>query len=215
MISNEQVTALKQIATAFPAQKPEGTASTLKWFHNQHAIIFDQLLKKKPNGLYMELGTWTGAGSAAFVAKHFPEMTIICVDTFVGSAEHLKDKVQKEIADNLWTHFCLNSWEAQNRIYPIKGKSVDGLKRVAEIGLNPDFIYIDAAHDVDSVFADVSTAIQLFPNAVIFGDDYTLPAQRGHIGVYNGINRAIENKLIDKAKLKTSGRVWYLTNNLK
>jgi len=39
-------------------------------------------------------------------------------------------------------------------------------------GVEPDAVYIDAAHDTASVTADVLTAARLWPGANLVGDDY-------------------------------------------
>jgi len=214
MLTSNVIASLKQISDAWPQSCPEGKADVSKWFSADHEKVFTRLLSKKPNGLYLELGTWTGVGSTAFVANKFPNMTLICIDTFKGSSEHQRDPKQKRVAEKLWDHFCINRWIDRDRIYPIKAPSVEALQRVDSAGLKPDFIYVDAAHEADAVFADVSTAIKLFPQAVLLGDDYVRPGQ-GHPGVYLGIDKAVKEKLIKPIEFKTLGRVWYLTCNLK
>jgi hypothetical protein len=60
---------------------------------------------------------------------------------------------------------------------------------VAESRLEPDLVYIDADHRYESVVKDLSTALDLFPRAIIVGDDFnwdevrraveTVTSQRG------------------------------------
>lgn len=214
MLTTQQSQKLETVSTAWPASKPDFKPNKSKWFSNNHAAVFSRLLNSKPNGIYLELGTWTGAGSASFVLGTFPAMTVVCVDTFNGSEEHLAHPVQSKIAANLWPIFCVNCWEERERTYPIRKPSVEGMHAFATTGLSPDFIYIDAAHDADSVFADVEAALKLFPKAVVFGDDYVLP-NRGHRGVYDALERAKKEKLIRSEELRNFDRIWYLTRNLK
>lgn len=198
---------LSKAATPWPENKPEGNPSRLCWFGPEHRLIFQDILRRKRAGIYMELGSWTGAGSTEFVLKNFPFMHVICVDTFEGSVEHHKKPEYREIALTLWEHFCGNMWNHRHRVFPFRCNSRQGLRYVFNTGVKPDFIYVDAAHDEDSVFLDIQAAVQLFPDAIILGDDYVLP-ERGHPGVYNGVHRAIAHKLIKKENFRHIGRAW-------
>lgn len=40
------------------------------------------------------------------------------------------------------------------------------------VGISPDVIYIDADHHYEPAKEDISTALKLFPDAVLVGDDY-------------------------------------------
>jgi predicted O-methyltransferase YrrM len=213
MLVDQQEVRLGQIVEPWPASKPDFKPEPSAWFGRFHEQVFANLLQTKPKGIYVELGTWTGAGSTRFVSRAFPNMTVICVDTFAGSPEHMRDPKQKLIAGNLWNIFCVNRWEERSRIFPIKKPSVLGLKALADIQVIPDFVYIDAAHDADSVFADVQAALTLFPTAVVFGDDYVQPG-KGHTGVYDALERAKAQQLIQRKELLSVNRVWYLTRNL-
>lgn len=202
---------LKTIAEPWPDAKPFVGVNKSAWFGSSHHLVFTRLLRTKPKGIYLELGSWTGAGSTACVTRLF-DMTLICIDTFAGSVEHVNHPQHKKTVANLWPTFCVNCWENRNRIFPIKKSSVEGMQAVADLGVAPDFIYIDAAHDVDSVFADVTTALKLFPKAVVFGDDLVYPSNPKN-GVYLAIKKAVDLKLISTEELRTFDRVWYLTRN--
>ena len=213
MLTSEQIKSLDIICCNWPEQKPTITPSRLKWFSTNHEIVFNKLLHRRTDGVYLELGSWTGAGSTEHVTKTFKNMSLICVDTFEGSPENHKDSKQKVIANNLWQHFCCNRWDERDRIWPMKGKTIECMTALAQHKVFPDFVYIDAAHDVESVFADLQTALNLFPNAIILGDDYTAPNQ-DHCQVYLAIDRAIKQGLIKSTEFKNVGRAWYLTRNL-
>lgn len=215
MLQKDQDDKLKEICLVWPEDKPGGRLSRLKWFGTSHSQVFDKLLGLKPSGVYLELGCWTGAGSTEYVTKRFSAMSVICVDTFEGSSEHHRNVEQKAIADDLWRHFCVNRWVDRHRVYPIKATSVEGMRLVKGLGVVPDFIYVDAAHEADAVFDDVTTALSLFPTSVIIGDDYVKPPANGSaFGVYAAIDKAVKQKIISPAEFRTNGRVWYLTRNL-
>ena len=214
MIRPETKELLRALADPWPETKPDICPSTSAWFHAAHKRVFTRLLNKHPEGLYLEIGTWTGSGSTKFVADRFPAMSLICIDTFKGSVEHQRKDVWAKIAANLWEHFCGNHWENKERIYPMKSTSVLAMEKLALHGIAPDFVYIDGAHDADSVYADVATAVELFPKAIIIGDDYTLPG-KGYQGIYTGLRRAIVNNVFPESEFKNDKRVWWLTRNTR
>jgi hypothetical protein len=49
--------------------------------------------------------------------------------------------------------------------------TLHGMLHVYNTGVQPDLIYIDAAHDFNSVLLDISFATHLFPGATLCGDD--------------------------------------------
>jgi hypothetical protein len=56
------------------------------------------------------------------------------------------------------------------------------LRRVAEVGLEPDLVYVDAEHTYDAVAAELKLARELFPHALLCGDDYD----------WSGVRRAVD-----------------------
>jgi hypothetical protein len=50
--------------------------------------------------------------------------------------------------------------------------TLEGLRAVAEAGLKPDFVYVDAEHSYEAVNAELTLARQLFPGSALGGDDY-------------------------------------------
>ena len=206
---------LREIATKWPEYPPAISPSRSAWFGNTHKQVFRELLVRKPDGVYMEIGTWTGNGSTRFVVDHFHLMDVICIDTFEGSVEHHRKEEWKKIASQLWEHFCSHHWSNRHRIYPFRQQSLAAMHQIAaNTSVKPDFIYIDGAHDEESVYLDVSTAIKLFPKAVVFGDDYVAAGSQGHPGVYRGLARCIAEGLITVNELQNKQRVWWVTRNL-
>jgi len=204
---------LREACTSFPEQSP-GRPSRSKWFKAQvQGAIFSQLLGKSSKGPFLELGTWTGAGSTQFVAQQFKKMDIICVDTWEGSPEHHRIEAYNKVRVKLWDHFCSNLWSYRHRIWPLKMTTVEGMHAVLNSGIKPEVIYIDAAHDEESVYTDISTALSLFPEAKICGDDYT-PGTSEHPGVSNAVKRCIAEGLFSQKEFKNHKRCWYLARNL-
>lgn len=201
--------ALATYNTPIPNKNP-GVPSQSKWFQpDVQGAVFSRLLQKNSKGPFLELGTWTGAGSTKFVAQNFKQMDIICVDTWEGSPEHHKIAAYNKVRVRLWDHFCSNLWDYRDRIYPLKMTTVAGMHAVSNSGIKPEVIYVDAAHDTDSVYEDVSTALSLFPEAKLCGDDY---APKQNPGVSDAIERCIRERLFPRHMFKTHKRCWYLEN---
>lgn len=213
MVNEQTKLKLQSVATPWPAEKPKIKPSQVKWFHGAHRNVFNKLCGQHPQGIYLELGTWTGVGSTKFVLDRFPQMSVIGIDHFKGSSEHQRKDEYRPIAENLWEHFCCNLWNYRDRLYPISNNTIDAMKSVAAAGIKPDVIYIDAAHEQEAVYNDLKTALELFPGAIIVGDDYIAPHL--HPGVWKAIDQAVKEGLITSQEFKNERRVWYLTRNVK
>lgn len=117
----------------------------------------------------LELGSWKGR-SAITMAGLNPRATIYCVDTWLGSFEmYNMPSVRKQIP-TAYDEFLENV--APYKIMPLRMTSVCGLKYVHWQNIEPDVIFIDASHEFEEMKIDVALARELFPKAIIFGDDY-------------------------------------------
>lgn len=126
----------------------------------------------------VEIGSWVGETAIAMVQGFGPAGgTVYCVDHFEGSYGDLDGVLSEAVEvlggpDKLLEHFKHNCGRYYGKeIKVIKGKSVD----IAE-GLDPqdaDIIFIDAAHDYESVVADLNAWLpHLSFQGVMVGDDY-------------------------------------------
>lgn len=127
--------------------------------------------------LIVELGAWRGM-SSRFIADSAPQATVVAIDHWEGSEEHKQFSAQSDKLQDLMDMFFHDSWEFRDRIIPLKAKSVDGLQILADLGLKPDLIYIDADHSFQGAYADITSALRLFPEAVLIGDDFDWPEVR-------------------------------------
>jgi hypothetical protein len=131
--------------------------------------------------LVVEVGSWLGR-STRFLADLAPRGTVIAIDHWEGSPEHHKDGELAELLPRLYDTFLAECWDYRRRIIPLRAKSVEWLQRVAEAGLEPDVVYIDADHSFESVQHDLTTALDMFPRATIVGDDLN----------WDGVRKAVE-----------------------
>src|SRR5262249_11728731 len=84
--------------------------------------------------------------------------------------------------------------------------TAEGLQKIADYGLHPDVVFIDADHAYESVSADLRLARQLFPQARIIGDDYD----------YGDVHRAVDEFAASKGfqvePIGTGWRAWRLVS---
>ena len=200
----------------WPETIPGVPADRHCWFNRkEHMRVFGALLGAAPpdRTTYLEIGTWTGGGSTAWVLTH-TNMDVICIDTWEGGKEHYKKEEYKQRLPSLYDTFCRNLWAERHRITPVRENSREGLAIVKEHGISPAFIYIDGSHEEDDVYMDISDCLRLFPGAIIFGDDFVNGS-----GQLTSIAAAIErchgDELFSPKELARIGRCWWLTRNLE
>ena len=127
-------------------------------------LLLDDSMKVVVDG-----GSWMGC-SASYLLEFAPNATVICIDTWKG-CEILAERCKDDIP-NLYNTFCVNLWDDRDRVIPIVQSSIDGMHTLYKLGIKPDLIYVDWAHDADNVERDVNTAMDLFPDTDICGDDF-------------------------------------------
>jgi hypothetical protein len=49
---------------------------------------------------------------------------------------------------------------------------LDGIKAVADFGIHPGLIYVDANHGYDNVMKQLELIRELFPHTIVTGDDW-------------------------------------------
>lgn len=152
------------------------------WFseHPQfgHAFQLEKLIPKDFSGVLLELGSFMGRSTVWF-AQHAPASHIICIDTWKGSPEHADNQELANIMPNLYDRFIANVWEFKDRVTPIVADTITGMTIVRELAdVTPDIIYVDADHSEQAVYMDTIAAGDMWPNALIIGDDWTWPTVR-------------------------------------
>jgi hypothetical protein len=73
----------------------------------------------------------------------------------------------------------------------MKMDSVEALKILKKLEILPDLIYIDASHHFDFVVKDILACLEMFPGAMIVGDDWdNLDVRRAalHVAKLKGLS---------------------------
>jgi hypothetical protein len=156
----------------WPLDRPEDAAPGQEqgWLGAGSEVMLARSLSPKTK-LVVELGAWLGL-SSRFIADHAPRATVVSVDTWEGSTEHKTQERYTKLLPRLFETFQARCWDHRERIVPVRTTSLDGLRRVADAGLEPDLVYVDAEHTYEAVSAELRLARTLFPHALLCGDDY-------------------------------------------
>ena len=186
----------------WPAEKPDVPAKEQGWCDEPNRKMLSGLLEDSTK-IVVEVGSWLGS-STRFILDHAPsDAKMICIDHWFGSKEHREsasESIRAQIP-TLYETFLVNLWNDRHRIVPLRTDSLPALREIHRFGIKPDLIYIDASHDYHNALEDVKTALDLFPDSRICGDDWH----------YEGVRRAV-NELAQKygKKIDIEGnRVWW------
>lgn len=151
---------------------------------NQHAAGRD---------LVVEFGAWRGRSTVALCSAK----VVVSVDTWRGSREH-RDEIQ-DGAD------ILADWAEATAGRNVTGRRLDlsrGADRAAlihEFAGRADMVFVDAAHDYESVRRDIQTArLLLRSGGLLCGHDYA----KGWPGVRQAVDELVPSR-------KTSGVIWW------
>lgn len=169
------------------------------WFGSINQKYLKEFIRAKQPKIVVELGSWLGL-STIFMASHLTSGSkIYAVDHWAGSREVEYADVTKRIP-TLFQQFlsnCIHHKQTET-IIPVR---MDTLEAARALNVQPDLIYIDAAHTEIAVFNDI---INWYPKlksgGICCGDDWDAPT------VQSGVKKAAT---LLGVKLKFEGNFWY------
>lgn len=146
---------------------------------------FEDCIQNLQPKLIVEVGTWKGC-SAIHMANLCRglnlETEIVCIDTFLGSWEHwtsMREFLPPEKLihgrAHIYEQFLSNVVHIGfvDTITPFPIDSVNAALCLKHWNVQADMIYVDAGHDYDSVFADLTLYKELVrPGGFLLGDDW-------------------------------------------
>jgi predicted O-methyltransferase YrrM len=137
-------------------------------------VMIMHLVKEYDVSVIVELGSWLGASTRHFAMVLPPEGMVYAVDHWLGSAEHqIRD--YKPLLSVLYQQFLSNTIHAglTDKIIPIKMPTTEAALWFKTLRIRPDLIYVDASHDEENVYRDLSDWYPLIKgHGVICGDDW-------------------------------------------
>jgi cephalosporin hydroxylase len=165
----------------------------LQGWNSDHPA-FTALFREKRPSLVVDVGVWKGR-SVAFMGGLMRELGIpgmvVAVDTFLGSPEHWNrarpDMIfaslrMKHGCPGLYWQFLSNMVHAGLRdvVVPLAQSSENAAIILKRLGVRPDLVHIDAAHEYEPVLRDARLYWDLLaPGGVLVGDDYAWPSVAG------------------------------------
>jgi len=152
----------------WPAEKPNVSERHERWFNRRKQILLRKVVPRDAK-LVVELGSWLG-DSTRWFCEWCPDATVVAVDTWLGSAEHLLKK--RSLLPVLHDTFLANCWQYRDRLIPFRNTSLAALNFLHELRLYPNVIYFDSDHSKHGLFAELVTATDHWLDSVFVGDDY-------------------------------------------
>lgn len=144
------------------------------WFDFQN--LYSQAVNSAPNegSHFVEVGSWKGTSSsymAVEIANSGKKIKFDCVDTWLGSPEHQKGDQPEVNQGILFEVFQKNMEPVKDYYNPIRMDSIEAAKLYEDNSL--DFVFIDAAHDTESVINDIKAWFpKVKSGGYICGHDY-------------------------------------------
>jgi hypothetical protein len=168
------------------------------WYSNGPSMEY--ILRSTQAKVVIEVGSWLGL-STRHIAKTIPDDGVVyAVDHWLGTPT--EDNSQFDI-DNLYRQFLSNVIHENltHKIVPIRMSSTEA---VATLQIKPDVVYVDATHEYEYVYEDITRWYPFVKgHGVLCGDDYNWGYEAS---VKRAVDRfAMENNLI----VHDDGWFWY------
>ncbi|HVC60345.1 MAG TPA: class I SAM-dependent methyltransferase [Acetobacteraceae bacterium] len=152
-------------------------------WNSQHAYLAEAIDRHRP-GVAVEVGVWKGA-SVLTMARRMRDIgcdgVVIAVDTWLGSSEHWLDprthaQIPRLNGLPLLYYVFLNNVIAeglQDYVLPLPLDSGSACAVLTRLDIRPSVLHVDAAHDYQSVLADLEHWWTLLrPGGTLIADDY-------------------------------------------
>lgn len=146
-------------------------------------VLLDKFIEPKDELNICELGTWLGYGAnrlATYLKRKEKKFQITCVDTWLGSPEHLtnpqtiKEMKLKNGYPSFYYDFLevTKFFENEDVINPFPNTTSTFFRCVHINKIKFDIVIIDASHQYEDVLEDLYGSWEmLVPGGVIIGDD--------------------------------------------
>ena len=182
--------ALADLAMQFrwPPEKPEVPPSAQP--DDLPPDLQDLLVNSLPETTRLIVETRSDAGSRTrHLAALARNAAVLAIDQWQESSNVSSAQGPAQAGPKRFDAFLSECWPFRSQITPLRTEPVDGFRRIASVGLQPDLIYLDGSGRFESILDELRTAIDLFPRAIIVGDGWNL----------EGVRKAVETAAKDRA----------------
>ncbi len=140
-------------------------------WHFANWVEFLRPLRSMPVQV-LEIGSWEGR-SALFFLNYFAASHVVCVDTFGGNVEHMRNPHFAALVPETERRFDANVAAFGTRVEKIKGPSTDILPQLGIASRRFDIVYVDGSHLAADVYSDGALAWPMVARAgIVIFDDY-------------------------------------------
>jgi predicted O-methyltransferase YrrM len=150
-----------------------GKSFSADWtsWHFANWVAFLHPLRMRPVRV-LEIGSWEGR-SALFFLNYLPASHVVCVDTFGGNVEHMRNPHFATLVPETERRFDANVAAFAARVEKIKGPSADVLPQLGVASRRFDIVYVDGSHRAADVYSDGALAWPMVArDGIVIFDDY-------------------------------------------
>lgn len=186
----------------FDTAEPDPPISAQGFFLPSNEAMLTDTIRTLPNPLlFVEIGSWLGA-STRFLAGRTGGC-VVAIDHWRGSDEHRGRADYSGVLPMLYRQFLANCRAQRDRILPLRMTSADALALPLR-GI--DLLYVDGAHDYDSVLFDLrSWSSRMAAHGVICGDDWLW-------GDHRPVQKAVQDFAAETGRrVEAKGNFWRLS----
>lgn len=165
-----------------PYTEFKSTLPYLDFGWGSNSPVFQTVIDQIKPKVIIEVGTWVGKSAqhmANLATIYEPDVEIVCIDTFLGSEEHWTKRCYEMTMNygrpNIYEQFLSNVIHSNltKNITPFPIDSMNGFHVLRTYNVVADLIYIDAGHDYNSVYYDLTVWPSLLRSGgILIGDDY-------------------------------------------
>jgi hypothetical protein len=174
--------------------------------------LIEDLIREKRVSVLLEIGSFLG-GSTLRWLRASPELAVVAVDPwqdgwagdYLAGRGYPDQRDGLNAADGLFEMFLRNVLPFAERVVPVRGASPMVLDELAQLGLRVDLVFIDAA----KLTGDLVTASELWPEAILTGDDWTFDGGDTTSPMRDVVLRFAERRSLEVVR---KSETWVLTH---
>jgi hypothetical protein len=120
--------------------------------------------------LIVEVGCGAGQVTRRLAALA-PQATLVAIGPWQETTDTPATTDNGGQRPTAYEEFLARCWGLRERVIPVRADAVEALQRVAEAGLEPDWVYLGADCRFDDFCRSLTCVLDLFPRAGVGGED--------------------------------------------